>query len=316
MLFLVTIDTEEDNWANYHSPPVLSNLEKLKNLQILFDRYNVKPTYLVTYSVATDSDSVAMLRKIMEDGRCEIGAHVHPWNTPPFEEERSDRNSMLCNLGKDLQYRKMESLHEMIHKNFSTEAKSFRSGRWGFSPSVAESLQRLGYNVDTSVSPYMNWDKYHGPDFTDRSPGAHFIFKGDENPDSYLLEVPATIGFLQSNFELRNAWFQRISGSMLKRFRLLGLLDKFRILNKVMLSPEMAGGGEMIALAESVKREGYGFLNMFFHSATLVAGLTPFTKTKDDEKTFLMRIEAFLEYVSGNNIRSIKLCESHQGIAG
>jgi peptidoglycan/xylan/chitin deacetylase (PgdA/CDA1 family) len=318
MMYLsVTIDTEEDNWSDYDSPPVLSNIERIAELQRVFDRYKVKPTYLITYPVATDKNAVSMLREIMEDGRCEIGAHVHPWNTPPFPEERSVRNTMLCNLEKEVQYRKMETLHKMIRKNFNTETKSFRSGRWGFGPSVAENIRRLGYNVDTSVSPYMNWEKYGGPDFSDRSPAAHYIFHdGKESPEAYLLEVPATIGFLQPGYESRNALFRRISGSRLKHFRLIGLLDKLKILNKVMLSPETATGEEMIALAQSVKREGYRILNMFFHSTTLLAGLTPFTKTREDESAFMKRIETFLEYVATSGIESIKLCEARRGIGG
>ena len=128
----ITIDVEEDNWSNYGTAPVLTNIPRLLELQRLFDRYAVKPTYLITYPVASDKNSVSMLRKIMEDGRCEIGAHLHPWYTPPFDEEKTVRNTMLFNLPKELQYKKIESLHEKILENFNMEPVTFRSGRWGF----------------------------------------------------------------------------------------------------------------------------------------------------------------------------------------
>jgi hypothetical protein len=112
MYLAITIDVEEDNWSSYDSSPVLSNIPKLLELQKLFDSYDVKPTYLVTYPVVSDRNSVSILRKILEDGGCEIGAHLHPWNTPPHEEEKTVENTMLYNLEKNLQYRKMESLHE------------------------------------------------------------------------------------------------------------------------------------------------------------------------------------------------------------
>ena len=311
MHLVITIDTEEDNWSNYGSEPVLTNLRKLIGLQQMFDRHDVRPTYLVSYPVATDKESVSILRGFMEEGKCEIGTHVHAWNTPPFEEEKTVRNTMLCNLDKDLQYRKLEALHEKIVENFKTTPVSFRSGRWGFDRTVAENIHKLGYKVDTSVSPYLNWESYHGPDFSDRSPQPEMMRVGeDSETGSCLLEVPATIGFLQGNYELCNACLKTISGSALRHLRLVGILDRLNLLNKVWLSPESDNEGKMIRLAESIKGRGYGILNMFFHSTTLQQGLTHFTKTAEDVNELNRRIEMFLEYKERENIRSITLSET------
>jgi len=311
MYLAITIDTEEDNWSDYDSEPVLSNIGKLTELQNLFDRYRVKPTYLISYPVATDKNSISILRKIMEDDRCEIGAHLHPWNTPPFEEERTPKNTMLFNLDEDLQYRKLESLHAKIVENFQCKPVSFRSGRWGFDPMVARNIHRLGYKVDTSVSPYSSWEKYHGPDFSDRSPAPQKIPAGKGGaPDSWILEVPATIGFLQDNYDLCNKCLKTISGSALRHFRLVGILDKLKVINKVCLSPEPDSAENMIRLAESMKRNGYQILNMFFHSTSLQHGLNHFTKTKEEAEELTRRIERFLEYAAASNIRSMKLSES------
>lgn len=309
MSLAITIDVEEDNWSNYDSDPVLSNIAKLSELQKLFDKYHVKPTYLITYPVAIDMKSVSLLRKIMEDGRCEIGTHVHPWNTPPFEEEKSVKNTMLFNLKRDLQYKKIESVHEKIRGNFGVEPVTFRAGRWGFDQAVAENMFKFGYKVDCSVSPYMNWESYHGPDFSNWSPGIQRIYLGNQAHDHYLLEIPATVGFLQPNYKLCNKMFNTISNSKLKHFRMIGVLDKLKMLNKVWLSPETSDGMEMIKLANSMKREGYVFLNMFFHSSSLKAGLTPFTKSVEDEKIIMKRIEEFLEKMAINNVKSITLRE-------
>jgi len=311
MHLAITIDTEEDNWSDYESVPVLSNIGRLSELQNLFDRYKVKPTYLITYPVATDKNSISILRKIMEDDRCEIGAHLHPWNTPPFEEERTPENTMLFNLDEDLQYRKLESLHSKIVENFRFEPVTFRSGRWGFDQTVARNIHRLGYKVDTSVSPYSSWEKYHGPDFSEYSPMPQKIQMGNSgNPDSWILEVPATIGFLQDNYDLCNKCLKTISGSALRHFRLIGILDKLNVINKVCLSPEPDNAEKMIRLAESMKRNGYQLLNMFFHSTSLQHGLNHFTKTKEEAEELTRRIDKFLEYASASNIRPIKLSES------
>ncbi|MGH7411514.1 MAG: polysaccharide deacetylase family protein, partial [Candidatus Methylomirabilis sp.] len=133
MKLVVTIDTEEDNWGNFAaSRSSLGNIERIPALQELFDHFAVTPTYLITYPVATDERAVSVLRAILQRGRCEIGAHCHPWNTPPLEEQASGPNSMLCNLPGDLQYAKMKSLHETIRRHFGVAPLSFRSGRFGY----------------------------------------------------------------------------------------------------------------------------------------------------------------------------------------
>ncbi|MBE0568165.1 MAG: hypothetical protein IH577_00610 [Deltaproteobacteria bacterium] len=311
MYLTVTIDTEEDNWSNYGSAPVLSNIGKIPELQKLFDRYGVKPNYLISYPVATDKDSIAILRGIMDDGRCEIGTHLHTWNTPPFEEEKTPRNTMLSNLDKDLQFRKLETLHAKIAENFRFEPVTFRSGRWGFDRTVARNIQRLGYKVDTSVSPYSNWEKYHGPDFSDVSPKpGKFRLDDGGDPEKWIMEVPATIGFLQDNYERCNRLMKTISGSALRHFRLLGILDKMKLLNKVCLSPEPDTAESMIGLVESMKRNNYRVLNLFFHSTSLQHGLNHFTKTAEEAAELRKRIGRFLEYAVISGIRPVKLSES------
>ncbi len=171
MKLIITIDTEEDNWGHYCSTgQTLTNIDRIPQLQSLFDTYNIKPTYLITYPVATDDKSIKLFVEIEKSGRCEIGTHCHPWNTPPFDEELNERNSMLCNLHPDLQYDKIHHLHNTIITNLGVEPTSFRSGRWGYNQGVAESLLKLGYKVDSSITSYTDWRDYHGSDFSDVSP--------------------------------------------------------------------------------------------------------------------------------------------------
>ena len=119
MKFIVTIDTEEDNWDKYsRSDNPVENLKKIIPLQKIFDRYGVRPTYLISYPVATDPGCIEILKCILDQGRCEIGTHCHPWNTPPFDEEINEHNSMLSNLPESLVLQKLQSLHEVICQNF------------------------------------------------------------------------------------------------------------------------------------------------------------------------------------------------------
>ena len=58
MKLVVTIDTEEDNWGSLRLTHYsFDNIARIPALQEMFDRFNVKPTYLMTYPVATDENT-------------------------------------------------------------------------------------------------------------------------------------------------------------------------------------------------------------------------------------------------------------------
>ena len=315
MKLIITIDTEEDNRDNYISSGyTLNNLKKISNLQELFDEFGVRPTYLITYPVATDEAAISMFRYFLEEGRCEIGTHCHPWNTPPFEEETSQWNSMLCNLPVDLQLRKLTTLHETIIRNFGITPISFRAGRWGYSGDVAVNLHKLGYKVETSVTPYTNWTNYGGPDFSDYSPNP-FRFSSSNafspSNNGQMLQVPVTIGFLQKNFTRTNSIIKMAGKRPLKSLRVIGILSRLGFANKVWLSPEVALSEEMIRLSQRMFETGYPILNFVFHSTSLKAGIGPFVKTEEDERRFLQTIREFLVFIRNAGIPSIKLSEAY-----
>ncbi|WP_291322990.1 polysaccharide deacetylase family protein [Desulfonatronospira sp.] len=321
MKLIITIDTEEDNWDRYSATdnPV-SNIERIPDLQRLFDNYGVNPTYLVSYPVATNPLSVAILKKILEQGKCEIGMHCHPWNTPPFDEKAViiERDTMLCNLPDGLIHEKMTVLHETICKSFGIVPFSFRAGRWGFGPAVAKSLCLLGYRVDSSVTPFVSWEKYQGPDFTAFKPDLFkFNSRGMESKEGAgpLLEVPVTIGFLQPDFELSLRRLRSLNSHWFKRLHVAGILERLRLLNMIWLSPELTKTSDMIKLAKRMKKNNYPFINLTFHSTSLKGNLGPFVKTFSDERIFLQKIEAFLKFAIADGFESISLVELEEHIS-
>ncbi len=85
MNLLVGIDTEGDNqWdAAARADQRFENIYALPRLHALFAQHGVRPTYVITYPVATDARSAEVLRGLLGGGDCEIGAHHHAWETPP-----------------------------------------------------------------------------------------------------------------------------------------------------------------------------------------------------------------------------------------
>lgn len=314
MKLYVTIDTEEDNWGDYSSDSFgIENIKKIPSLQKIFDDFNIIPTYLVTYPVVTNEVSVNILREIIQQGKCEIGMHCHPWSTPPFEEERNAYNSMLCNLPYDLQYKKMSALHEAIEKNFGIIAKSFRAGRWGFNESVSKVLRDLDYGIDTSVTPFTDWSAYHGPDFSYMTPEPYRfdemeIFNNSKN--CKLIEIPATIGYLQNNFDLCNRIDRYLTAYLGRRLRLKGILHAMRLLNKVWLSPEVSDSHQMINLTKVLMRKECKIVNLFFHTTSLQAGMSHCVQTKEDEVKLLDRLKKYFTFSSEEGITSTKLSDA------
>lgn len=316
MKLVITIDTEEDAWGSFLSTGhTVDNIRCIPKLQHLFDEFGVKPTYLITYPVAKDLMAQEILKNIANEGNCEIGTHCHPWNTPPFDEITNAKNSMLCNLPESLQYKKLKILHETIVDNLAVTPVSFRSGRWAFSREVANNLYKLGYRVDTSITPYADWTNSYGPDYSKDSPLPSVIkqISRPGEPTSInrsLIEIPATIGFLQNNFTLSNKVFNILRKNVICKLRLIGVFDKLHMLNKVWLTPELTDSKEMIALSKVMYDHGHDILNMFFHSTTLKIGSTPFVQTKKEEEQFYINIREFLEYAESSGIESIKLSEA------
>ena len=317
MKLIVTVDTEEDSWGHVRgSHYAVENIGALPDFQKLCDELGVKPTYLVTYPVVTDATAAAILRTLLEDGNCEVGAHCHPWNTPPFEEPECERNSMLSNLSGDLQHKKMAVLHDAIERHLKISVVSFRSGRWAYSQAVATNLAKLGYKVDSSITPFTDWTSVGGPDFSAVGPRV-FRFSPDdfphESPDGELTEIPVTIGYvgwLGSDMQWCNAVQRVVQRERFAQARVTGILSKANLIRKVWLSPELSDAAEMIRLALHLKSQGYRFLNLTFHSPSLRAGLTPFVRTQQAEQRFWENLRQFFIFARDSGIEVVTLNET------
>ena len=92
---LVSVDTEEDNWKPTRSGISVENVRALPEFNDFLIGLDLRPTYFVDHPVATEPWAAEILRGIREQRSAEIGAHLHPWNTPPIEESFTPRNRTL-----------------------------------------------------------------------------------------------------------------------------------------------------------------------------------------------------------------------------
>ena len=309
--FYITIDTEEDNWSHYSaSRNTINNISKIPILQNIFDKYGAIPTYLVNWPVAVDKNASSIFKNLLKKGKCEIGTHCHPWNTPPIPKTINSNSLMLSNLSHDLIYNKISRLHSLTVDRMETHPACFRSGRWAFSSNVAKVINELGYKIDTSISPFIDWSDIKGPNFSQLNNDIYKfspanIFKKDDNGS--ILEVPATVGYFQKNVKLCHNFRKIILKSSLRHLKLIGILEKLRILNFRWLSPELSTSRDMIRLTKALIRSGQTFLNFSFHSTSLYPGSSPFVKDELQLQIFLNRIDKFLQFASNNSMHFLPL---------
>ena len=317
-ILIITIDVEEDNWGIHRSGLTVENVKEINRLQVLFDRYGIKPTYLLSYQVASCDWAVNILAKILAEGKCEIGAHLHPWNTPPLKETLSERNSMLLNLPYELQKEKLLTLTDQIEKAFGTKPQSFRAGRWGLGKETIDAIIACDYQVDSSVTPMMSWTSYgDGPEYREARTEPYWLSIENNQRNEYgphsILEVPVSIGFNRWPFELCQKSFHWLENKWLRFLHPIGILYHTNLLRKIWLSPEASSADKMIDLSKLMIRHGKWILNLTFHSNALLPGKGPFIKNEKELKEFYLKLEKYFDYLTSNtNLVPLTLSEVHQ----
>jgi hypothetical protein len=293
---VVTIDCEEEGlWSGSYRTTGnrCRNIEQLPYVHEIFARLGVVPTYLVDHPVATDGAAVRVLRELTRGGAGELGAHLHPWCTPPLQEGGdSPRASYTHQLAPELQERKLDALCCAIADAFGARPRSYRAGRWGFDHTSVPVLERLGFTVDTSVDPLW-WDpEPGGPDFV-RAPLAPYRLSREDvcRPGAGpLVEVPVSTAFTGRLARALERLARRVAP-------LPGLRRWLVRAGLVSLKPELHPLPRMLALADELAAREHPIFNVMFHSSTVLPGATPYVGDARARGEFLARLEGLLAHL-------------------
>jgi hypothetical protein len=296
-ILFVVLDTEEE--FDWNAPlsrerTGVDHLLRIHRLQDLFDRFGVRPTYVVDYPVATQPNGYRPLRDIADSGRCTIGAHLHPWVTPPLDEPVTGPNSFTCNLPPTLQRRKIETVCSAIQDNFGHMPRVYKAGRYGIGAASLRVLEDLGFEVDQSIMPRFDFSTEQGPSFADYSSEPFFF--GERR----LLALPGTCEFLGAAGAAAPALYRLASSPRWSWTRLAGVLTRLRIADRLLLSPEGYTASEMKRVAKTLTDGGLRTLTMTLHSPSVEPGHTPYVRTERDLERFLDTIESFFDYFMGS----------------
>jgi hypothetical protein len=297
---VVTIDTEEEGlWSDRYRVVgnTCRNVEHLPRLHAIFARLGVRPTYLVDYPVATDATARGILAELASGGASEIGAHLHPWCTPPFLPGGARaRVTYPHRLPAAVQQAKLTALCQAIHEGWRVQPTSYRAGRWGFDRSTVPVLERLGFTVDTSVRPLW-WDPGPGgPSFRRASTCPYRLDATDacRPGESAVMEVPASSGFVGP----LAARLERVAQHVPEAPGLRRVLVRFGL---CALLPESNSLPNMRALVDELAARDVPVFNVALHSSSTMAGGTPFARDEGERNRFLARVEGVLEHALGRH---------------
>jgi hypothetical protein len=281
----VVVHTEEEfDWSRPfdRNATGVIHMRSIHRSQDLCDTCGIVPTYVVDYPIADQETGYRPLKEFADNGRALIGAHVHPWVSPPHTEEVCPRNSYPCNLPRDLEYEKLARLTERIVANFGTSPTVYLAGRYGFGPNTGEILEALDYDVDLSTFVPMDFTADGGPDYSSYT--NHPFWFGNRRRLLGLCCNGAFVGWLPAGKRLAH---RLINHPWLGWAHMGSILSRIRGLERIALTPEGFNRAELCRLTRSLLRQGCRIFVFSFHSPSVHPGFTPYVRNEQDLRAFL-----------------------------
>lgn len=314
MKLIITVDTEADNQWIAGGKLTTRNVAYLPRFQELCSKYGFCPTYLTTYEMAENADFQKLIGPYIKDGVVEIGAHLHPWSNPPFIPEIDGKLKFTPyphELPLDLFKDKMKSLTDKLESSFSTKVTSYRAGRWGFCADHIPILLKLGYIVDSSVTPLVSWkhikgapDGNGGPDFSIAPSEAYILAKSNVciKGDSGLLEIPMSISINKKMFPSRYI-IEHPKSPLVRIAKYIGYGPQwFRPLPYVSVR-------RMMKTYRTWQITNKKYVEMMLHSSELMPGGSPYYKDQAAIKQLYQKLEKVFNNLKEDNVTGIGLSD-------
>ncbi len=298
--FLISIDTEGDNLWKWSIGDQITteNAKYLPRFQELCEKYSFKPTYLTNYEMASDPFFADYFKKKNDLNLCEIGMHLHAWNSPP-DFELGIRNDVLpgapfiTEYPRDIIEEKVFYLTELLKNSFETDIISHRSGRWATNSEYFNILNQNNYKIDCSVTPMVNWGKAAGQssdswgtDYTDFKLLPYTI----ENTD--ILEIPVTI---RDNHRLKP-----LKGCGVRK-GIKRIKEAYEGYGKVWLRPRNTKESleDMMYLTDKIKKESKtDYLMFMLHSSEFMPGGSPSFPDNESIEQLYQNLDTLFNHIS------------------
>lgn len=288
---MVVIDTEEEfNWRQpvKREHTSVEHMEMLDCIQSIFNEYKIAPCYVVDYPIVTQEIGNRLLKQYHQQGQCEIGAHLHPWVNPPFTEELSPANTYPGNLPIACERDKLTQLKAEIDACFSQNTTIYKAGRYGFGRNTEQVLLDLGFEIDLSVCPPVDYRADGGPDYR------AYTDKPFWAANKRLLELPVSGGFVGLAGRQSVAFFE-----LCQRLRFLkapAIASRLGMVDRLLLSPEGFSFKEHKMLTKHLFQQGSRLFTWSFHSSSIVPGHTVYVQNQRQLQNFLDSFRRYFDF--------------------
>lgn len=283
--FIITIDTEGDNlWSPRENGENTENSRYIERFQKLANKYGFKPVYLTNYEMANDDFFCSLIKKYLENNQCEIGMHLHAWNTPPYYklDTKTEEKSYLIEYPVEIMEEKIKTMTTLLKNRFGIDVISHRAGRWAMNAQYFRLLEKYGYKIDCSVTPLVSWKSHlgetgkPGTDYTDANKNISYM---TEN----ILEVPMSIRKINKSYGLS----------------IKGILKKLFFNQPTWMRPSSESLETLKRLADYIYDEkDTDYLEFMIHSSEFMPGGSPYFKTKEDVEALYKKLENLFEHLS------------------
>lgn len=230
----------------------------------------LRPCWMADWPVVDNADSGAILRELVASGDCTVGTQLHPWVSPPFDEEVNRHNSYTANLPRELQREKLFRLTDRIEAATGARPRVYRAGRYGIGQHTAALLSEFGYALDVSVRARFDYSSQDGPDFS-----RHPLWPWKVAQDLY--ELPLSTAYTGA----LGKW-----PGIYRAESLRGSLARTKLLARVPLTPEGVPLADALEAIEALLGGGHQLFSLSFHTPSLVPGHTPYVRDASDLATF------------------------------
>lgn len=278
--FMVFVDVEEEfDWSR---PPdrlatATTAIAFLPELHRHIASHGVKPVYLIDYPIADCPRSAEILRSFIEAEEASIGAHLHAWVNPPFDEVVSNRNSFAGNLPVALERAKLHALTDRIETAIGVRPLCYRSGRYGVGPATAMLLEEAGYRIDLSVRAHFDYSSQDGPDFS-HCPVTPYR----AGPSGRLLAIPLGSTYLGRLRRFGPRFYGAAGRVPLAR----AVLARWGLMERIALTPEDMPVDKAMEAVRVLDGEGLRLFSLSYHSPSAAPGHTPYVRDRADLHIF------------------------------
>ena len=294
--FIITVDTEGDNqWNIYKGEDIKTkNANYVPRFQELCECFGFKPTYLVNFEMANNDFLMSYLKNKQENGLCEVGTHLHAWNSPPdYKLDRKyNGNPYITEYPRDVIFKKLSFMTNLLEEKTGVRPVVHRAGRWATDSTIFDILSELGYKVDCSVVSGCDMLKLpgettpYGFDYRNQPNKPFFVRHG-------LLEIPMSVKHIRT-----------FAGKSIKNSIKNAICGK-----DLWFRPALCTVKEMKKHLDERNLIGLDYAEFMIHSSELMPGGSPYFKdTHSIEKEYDVIKEVF-EYAVENGFQGVTMSE-------